>query len=221
MFNFRTIFYKFGTNIADSFKGYNFLWHSVAIVSTYIIVVSDFDFKYYQFFHNSSLYYFAFTAAAFGGLLPILVPVVLLTLEKVRKSTFYLNIVYALAQAAILGSLISAFYKMLTGRLHPIINQIAITDITHIFRFGLFQGGVFWGWPSSHTTVAFAMAFTLWMLFPKNRILKVLTLVYAFFIGLGVSMTIHWFSDFVAGAIIGTVIGIVVGKSFKKRIESF
>jgi membrane-associated phospholipid phosphatase len=30
-------------------------------------------------------------------------------------------------------------------------------------------------------------------------------------------MTIHWFSDFVAGAIIGTVIGIVVGKTFKTR----
>jgi len=27
-------------------------------------------------------------------------------------------------------------------------------------------------------------------------------------------MTIHWFSDFVAGAIIGAVIGAVVGKSF-------
>jgi membrane-associated phospholipid phosphatase len=27
-------------------------------------------------------------------------------------------------------------------------------------------------------------------------------------------MTIHWFSDFVAGAIIGSVIGAVVGKSF-------
>jgi F0F1-type ATP synthase assembly protein I len=27
-------------------------------------------------------------------------------------------------------------------------------------------------------------------------------------------MNIHWFSDFVAGVIIGTVIGVVVGKSF-------
>jgi membrane-associated phospholipid phosphatase len=27
-------------------------------------------------------------------------------------------------------------------------------------------------------------------------------------------MTIHWFSDFLAGAIIGSAIGAVVGKSF-------
>jgi membrane-associated phospholipid phosphatase len=30
-------------------------------------------------------------------------------------------------------------------------------------------------------------------------------------------MTIHWFSDFMAGAIIGTVIGVVVGKRFAPR----
>jgi len=30
-------------------------------------------------------------------------------------------------------------------------------------------------------------------------------------------MTIHWFSDFVAGAIIGSVIGTVVGKSFVRQ----
>ena len=33
---------------------------------------------------------------------------------------------------------------------------------------------------------------------------------------IGVSMTIHWFSDFTAGAIIGTVIGAVVGRSFSR-----
>jgi membrane-associated phospholipid phosphatase len=41
-----------------------------------------------------------------------------------------------------------------------------------------------------------------------------LALAYAGYIGLGVSMTIHWFSDFAAGAILGAVIGVVVGKAF-------
>jgi hypothetical protein len=39
-------------------------------------------------------------------------------------------------------------------------------------------------------------------------------LLYAFYIGLGVSVTIHWFSEFVAGAITGSVVGIVVGGGF-------
>jgi membrane-associated phospholipid phosphatase len=39
-------------------------------------------------------------------------------------------------------------------------------------------------------------------------------ITYSLYVGIGVSMTIHWFSDFIAGAIIGTVVGVVVGKSF-------
>jgi len=31
---------------------------------------------------------------------------------------------------------------------------------------------------------------------------------------LWVLMTIHWLSDFIAGALIGTVVGMVVGESF-------
>ncbi|HXB59002.1 MAG TPA: phosphatase PAP2 family protein, partial [Candidatus Acidoferrales bacterium] len=88
---------------------------------------------------------------------------------------------------------------------------------SHIFRFGFMRGGIFWGWPSSHTTTAFAMAFTLFTLFHRKKLLQVVVITYAFYIGVGVSMTIHWFSDFVAGAIIGMVIGITVGKSYLQR----
>ena len=58
------------------------------------------------------------------------------------------------------------------------------------------------------------MAVTLSKLFPRQKWLGYVAITYALYIGLGVSMTIHWFSDFSAGAIIGTAIGAVVGKSF-------
>jgi membrane-associated phospholipid phosphatase len=32
-------------------------------------------------------------------------------------------------------------------------------------------------------------------------------------------MHIHWFSEFEAGAIIGAIIGIAVGKSFRKQLS--
>ena len=70
------------------------------------------------------------------------------------------------------------------------------------------------GLASGHTTVAFSMATCLIMLYPRNKIIVVVALLYAFYIGLGVSVTIHWFSEFVAGAIIGSVIGMTVGRSF-------
>ena len=51
------------------------------------------------------------------------------------------------------------------------------------------------------------------------RCLRIAVIAYAFYIGISVSMTIHWFSDFAAGAIIGTVIGITVGKSFRQQTD--
>jgi hypothetical protein len=39
-------------------------------------------------------------------------------------------------------------------------------------------------------------------------------MTYALYVGTGVSMTIHWFSDVAAGAIIGTLIGVVIGRRF-------
>jgi hypothetical protein len=56
--------------------------------------------------------------------------------------------------------------------------------------------------------------FKIFMLFPKQRWVGYVAMAYAFYVGIGVSMTIHWFSDFSAGAIIGSVIGVVVGKCF-------
>jgi membrane-associated phospholipid phosphatase len=120
----------------------------------------------------------------------------------------------AVIQAEVIGALVAAAYKAMTGRAHP--SHGVGADISHVFRFGFLRGGVFWGWPSSHTTVAFAMAITIFTLLPKQRWLGYLAITYAFYIGVGVSMTIHWFSDFAAGAIIGTVIGAVVGRSFSR-----
>jgi len=91
-------------------------------------------------------------------------------------------------------------------------------DSSRGFQFGFLKGGVFWGWPSGHTTVTFAMTVCLIVLYPKNKMAVFLALLYALYIGLGISVTIHWFSEFVAGAIIGSVIGTVVGKSFRTKL---
>ena len=63
------------------------------------------------------------------------------------------------------------------------------------------------------------MAVTFFTLLPKQRWAGLLAITYALYVGISVSMTIHWFSDFVAGAIIGTVIGVVVGRSFLPKPE--
>ena len=61
------------------------------------------------------------------------------------------------------------------------------------------------------------MAFTTIFLYRGNKGVLLGALLYAFYIGIGVSLSIHWFSDFAAGALIGTAIGISVGKSYRAR----
>jgi len=217
----RGFFYNLPKSIARCFLGYNLVWHMLAIILTYIIVTSGFDWLYFTFPKSDLLRLLLSPAVRLGSLLPIIVPLELYAIGTIRNKLRIINTAYAMGQAAIIGLLIAAFYEAFTGRVHPprLLSQGAI-DISREFRFGFLRGGTFWGWPSSHTTIAFAMAVTLLMLYPKNRLVKYLAILYAFYIGFGVSIRIHWFSEFVAGAIIGTVIGVSVGRSFAVSSEN-
>jgi membrane-associated phospholipid phosphatase len=188
------------------------LWHLAAIVLTFILVRSGFDWFYFRSTRDPNLWHWMFPAAPIGGLVPLILPLTLIVSGIILRDTKIALAGWGIGQAALLGSLISSAYKAVTGRVHPA--HLLGDDISAGFRFGWLRGGVFWGWPSSHTTIAFAMAMTVFTLFPKHRWLGLSALAYAFYIGVGVSMTIHWFSDFAAGAIIGTIIGVVVGRSF-------
>jgi len=208
--------YQLPKNAVRCFHGYNLLWHLLAIALTCIIVTSDFDWNYFIFTRIPLLRTFLFPAVRLGMILPVVVPLILLIIGVPKKALKIRNTAFALGQAAILGLAISSFYKAFTGRIPPphFLNHDALVDDSHGFRFGFLRGGMFWGWPSSHTTVAFAVAVTLWKLYPENKLLRYTAFLYACYVGIGVSATIHWFSDFIAGAIIGSVIGAVIGNSF-------
>lgn len=208
------VFKNFFRNLVDCFKGYNLLWQAIAILLTFIFVITNFDIWYFQFISNYDIRKYIFPALSFGGLLPLVVPVILYLKGKTSKDLKLINTSLAVGQAAIIGFLVSAFYKSFTGRIPPIFWNNSM-DALDTFRFGFMRGGIFWGWPSSHTTVAFAMSIALLSLYPKNKIIKTVCIFYAAYIGFGVSVHIHWFSEFIAGAIFGTIVGATIGKKFK------
>ena len=209
----KRFFFTLPRNLSGCFKGWKLAWHLVAIVFTIIIVLSGFDWRYFLATRSPELRSWMFPAVIIGGLLPFYLPLALLAAGYITRNARSILTGWAVAEAELLGALIVIAYKAFTGRAHPAHNVGA--DISHVFHFGWLRGGVFWGWPSSHTTIAFAMAVTVFTLYPKQRWLGLLAILYAFYIGIGVSMTIHWFSDFVAGAIVGSVVGTVVGKSWE------
>ncbi len=209
----RNFFYTLPSNILRSFQGRNLLWHLLAMGLTVLSVSSGFDWLYFK--ATRPLAGYLFTAVILGWRVPVIFPIVSYIVGSIRRDRRAICCVFATAQAAVIGLLISSFYKAITGR--PGLKHSASTliDTSREFHFGFLKGGVFFGWPSSHTTVAFAMSAAFWMLYPKSKMARAAALLYAFYIGVGVSTTIHWFSDCLAGMIFGTVIGITVGIIFR------
>lgn len=205
----------FPANIIRSFSGNKTLWHLSAILITYGLVVFGFDWWYFEW--SRPYMSWLFPSVILGFLVPVLVPVVLFIQGSMQNYSAARTAAYAVGQAELLALLISLTYKAFTGRAHPLLYTDVFTDISREFHFEFLHRGMFWGWPSSHTAIAFAMAAVVWVLFPKKSFIRFLAVLYAFYIGIGVSVTIHWFSDFVAGAIIGSVIGVAVAKSFQTR----
>lgn len=214
-----TFFKKFIRNTATCFSPKYLPWHLLAIALTYFIVSSDFDWYYFVHIQNMDLRSELFPAILLGGILPIIIPLFLIIMGIIKKDRESKFVGAALAQAVLIGSFISSFYKAFTGRIQPQFSN-TLVDTSHQFNFGFWEHGIFWGWPSSHTTIAFAMGLTLFMLYPKHKYTRYIAVIYALYIGVGVTVGIHWFSEFIAGAIFGSIIGIVVGKSYLKSLKS-
>lgn len=202
------------------YAGKNLLWQLCAILLTYIFVVSGFDWLYFISVRNTTVNQLFFPALIVGGLFPVIIPITLILLGMVRKNRTMSVFGWALGQAAFLGWAISSFYKAFTGRMQPNLHDL-ITNSSNGFHFGILEHGIFWGWPSSHTAVAFAITFAFIALIPKNKkYSRYASVMYALYIGIGVSLSVHWFSEFIAGAIIGAVTGNVVGTEWGKKIQT-
>jgi membrane-associated phospholipid phosphatase len=212
----KTFFYRIFQNIAALYTWENLAYQLLFILITLVFVISGVDWKIYTASRGAVIQSLAFPAVWLGLLIPIAVPCITLIYGILTKNFKAMNVTYALAQSAFLGFCISSFYKVFTGRSGP-PHGLALHDTSTMFHLGFYRAGAFQGWPSSHTTVAFAVSFAVITMFPKNKLVKIIAFVYALYIGLGISITIHWFSDFIAGAILGTIIGISVGTAFLQR----
>jgi membrane-associated phospholipid phosphatase len=214
------LFFSLKKTLIHIFSGKRLVLQLLAGILTYIIVLSGFDWFYFVTIQSSIVVKFLVPAIFIGGTVPMFVlPVLYLVLKLLRKKreTFML---WAIAQAAFLGWSISSFYKAFTGRIQPPRGDVThLVDSSHDWNFGFLEHGIFWGWPSSHTTVAFAMSFACIALFPNNKKVFWGALLYAFYIGVGFTTHIHWFSEFVAGALLGAVIGSAVGKHFYQKLQ--
>jgi membrane-associated phospholipid phosphatase len=213
------VFYKVGDHLAGSLTvnyGLNYL---LAGAGTYGIVKSGLDWRWYRNAQDHKWISDAgFVFVGIGPLASVAVPVGLYLYGRSKEDVRLQYTGLALGQAAILAGVMTSALKAFTGRVPP-DSPDNPHDYSGEFRFGFLRGGVYEGWPSSHTATAFAMATTLMELYPESAVTRYGGLAYASLIGLGVSTNIHWFSDAVAGALIGYAIGKTVGSGFRNLLD--
>ena len=91
------------------------------------------------------------------------------------------------------------------------------------FRFGFLRGGLHYGFPSGHLAVNTAAVTSLMAFYPGSAALKILGGVYLAYLVFGVSAhegaTMHWFSDVVAGTLMGLAIGSTVGRTYRQLYD--
>jgi membrane-associated phospholipid phosphatase len=213
------VFYKVGDHLVGSLTvnyGLNYL---LAGAGTYGIVKSGIDWRWYRNAQDHRWISDAgFVFVGIGPLASVAVPVGLYLYGRSKEDARLQYTGLALGQAAILAGVMTSALKAFTGRVPPDSPENP-RDYSGDFRFGFLRGGVYEGWPSSHTATAFAMATTLMELYPESAIIKYGGWAYASLIGLGVSTNIHWLSDAAAGALIGYAIGKSVGTGFRDLMD--
>jgi membrane-associated phospholipid phosphatase len=211
---FRAFTHKLPERLLAVFKGKNLFYHLAAIVLTFILVVSGFDWYFFEV-TRSPYFYFIIMAAGIGGFfVPVVVPVGMFIIGELRKDVSLISASAVSAQAVIIAWLVSSTYKAFTGRIQPeFLTNTSAIDISRDFNFGFLQHGIFWGWPSSHAAVACALAAALIVFYGKNKVVQYSALFYAILIASGAAIGFHWFSDVVAGVVIGALVGVVVARA--------
>jgi membrane-associated phospholipid phosphatase len=198
-------------------------YYLLAIFGTVLIVQTDFDWYYLIFVSSHFQKYILFLTDILGFIIPFLFLIFVIAYTYLFKNhetrKFHLLKLHALVDSIFLGFLSSVIIKIFTGRQSPPHHGLVADWVnnSHNFNMGILQEQIFGGFPSSHTTVFFSLAFTIYFLYPKKYFLKYFSFLVAMAIGLGVTLGWHWFSEFFAGLILGFVVANIVKDNFDKK----
>ncbi len=218
-------FTALGRNTVMCFEGSNILLHTSAIAATALLVRTDADYTVNQaFLSRNESGFVASTALWVGYGFPFALGGGIWTYGHVSHD----DRMIAAGSAALQSSLIAVMYgtllKAITGRPGP--DPEGHTDLreaSRTFQFGFLRGGVHYGWPSGHLMTNTAAVTSLLWFYPENHLLKILGTAYLAYLAWGVlahdRSSVHWFSDVVAGTLMGYAIGSTVGRSFRERWE--
>lgn len=185
-----------------------------ACLSAAFLVYSGLDWQWAKYSEYAVvLQYIGIPSVFMGILVPVAMPVY-----------FYANpstdaaLVKTSSKAFLVALSCSTLIKAFTNRIpQEPFTSLGLVDFSQQFRIGFLQGETLWeslieGFPSGHTMTAFAMSVALLPLI-QNQNLRRAAILYALYMGFGVSVTVHWLSDAVAGGLIGVAIGKLIARN--------
>lgn len=208
-------------NIARCLHPRNWLYYLLGAGLGYALIHKGIDWNWFQFFSlHHEFQYVLIGAAIIGMIMPAIGPIILFKGMR-RQDKKLIESGRALIQAVMIALLISSVIKAFTGRFPPEpFSRSTVEDFSNHLRFGFLEGGIFEGWPSGHTMTAFAMIAIVVCIHRSNVNLIVIACLYGMYMLIGVSATIHWLSDSLAGAIIGTSIGLTISRNIERESRS-
>jgi membrane-associated phospholipid phosphatase len=224
--SFALVFHNMGWNILHSFTynyGLNFIG---AGLGTWTFIETEIDWNWRNVsYNNPRLSNIGRPGLYIGYTVPVITPITTYIISNVLKDEKLRITSFALIQTLMLTLAIQTPLKMISGRILPGI----VTELDHTRNsrsdnfsdeFNWFNKNPIAGWPSGHTANVFAAAATISEIYNDIFWLKFLLYSYAFLIGFGTTLDVHWASEAIAGALIGYAIGKTVGKSFNKLLEN-
>lgn len=206
-----------GHNMLLSAFGWPLAFHIMGSSATYILSTNDVDLQVARFAarQNETAYGIAFTPGMMmGTFFPILVPGYMLFISDNPALN---NTGAVAAQATAVAFLYNNILKAISGRAHPEAGKNT-GELSRDFDWGFFKRGVFYGWPSGHSMTNAALAMSIASYHRDNPYVVAGCSLYAGYIAtsmvLGAKGEAHWFSDAVAGILMGASIGWYIGNTF-------
>jgi membrane-associated phospholipid phosphatase len=222
-----------GTSLESSFSWPTVPWYAAAVVVTPPLVWSA-DAPIQDAFQTpkGARELFGQTAFAVGGVAPVVVPLGLYLSGLATSESELATAGAAALQAAAFQAVFVSALKWITDRAGPypdgdpnrkrrtssIFRDSSDPDDFNFNPFDI-SGGL--RWPSGHTASNVALVSALFAFYPDELWIPAVGYPFALAIGVGmIDGDYHWFSDVVAGALIGHIIGWSVGRNFREHYDA-
>jgi hypothetical protein len=213
-----------GKNALSAYTGSNAIFHLSALAGTFLIVQTGLDTQVHNFFaRNRFMDSTSHPAVSVGAYFPAILGAGVLASGLVGGGSRLATAGSAVLQASLLSAGAMLTLKALTGRPGPDPVVYEDNSASRVWRFGFLRGGVFHGWPSGHMMTNVAAITSLMAFYKDKTLLNVAGSVSIGYLFLSVlshgRSAMHWFSDAVAGTLMGVAIGTTVGREFRRRFD--